>query len=278
MILIDLSQLLVASTFVSMKKTETEVDIKKLRHLILNSLRMYRKKYANEFGELVICCDGSLSWRRGIFPNYKAGRKTGREKSLLDWDQIFKTFNQLKKELRDTFPYKVIEVDTAEADDIIGTLVIHKRKPNERTMIISSDKDFLQLQREENVFQYSPIQKKLLNGIDPNEYLKEHILRGDTSDGIPNVLSNDNCIINGVRQTPLSKKNIELWKNGSLPSEYHNRHERNTELIDLRYTPQHLQDEILEQKHQEITGTRNLLPEYFKEHDLDILLHSIGDF
>ena len=278
MILIDLSQLLVASTFVSMKKTETEVDIKKLRHLILNSLRMYRKKYANEFGELVICCDGSLSWRREIFPNYKAGRKTGREKSLLDWDQIFKTFNQLKKELRDNFPYQVIEVDTAEADDIIGTLVLLERKDGERTLIISSDKDFLQLQREENVFQFSPIAKKLLNGIDPIEYLREHILKGDKSDGIPNVLSDDNCIITGVRQTPLTKKNIELWKNGTLPSEHHNRHERNTELIDLRYTPQYLQNEILEQKHQEVRGSRNLLPEYFKEHDLDILLHSIGDF
>ena len=278
MILVDLSQLLVASTFVSMKKTETEVDIKKLRHLILNSLRMYRKKYANEFGELVICCDGSLSWRREIFPNYKAGRKTGREKSFLDWDQIFKTFNQLKEELKDNFPYQVIQVDTAEADDIIGTLVLLERKDGERTLIISSDKDFIQLQREENVFQYSPIAKKLLNGIDPIKYLKEHILRGDKSDGIPNVLSNDNCIINGVRQAPLTKKNIELWKNGSLPREHHNRHERNTELIDLRYTPQHLQNEILEQKHQEVRGSRNMLPAYFKEHNLDILLKSIGDF
>ena len=57
MILVDLSQLLVASTFVSMKKGETEVDIGKLRHLILNSLSKYRKQYANEFDELVICCD-----------------------------------------------------------------------------------------------------------------------------------------------------------------------------------------------------------------------------
>jgi len=237
MILVDLSQLLVASTFVSMEKTETEVDIKKLRHLILNSLRMYRKKYVNEFGELVICCDGSLSWRREIFPYYKAGRKSGRKTSPLNWDQIFKTFNLLKEELRDNFPYQVVQVDTAEADDIIGTLVIRKRKPDERTMIISSDKDFIQLQREENVFQYSPIQKKFLNGIDPNEYLKEHILRGDKSDGIPNILSNVSCIVDGVRQTPLTKNLIEKWEEGGIPNEYTLRFEENTELIDLRYTP-----------------------------------------
>ena len=277
MILVDLSQLLVASTFVSMKKEETEVDIKKLRHMILNSLRMYRKKYANEFGELVICCDGSLSWRRELFPNYKAGRKTGREQSLLDWDQIFGCFDQLKQELRDNFPYQVMEIDTAEADDIIGTLVIRKRKPDERTMIISSDKDFIQLQREENVFQYSPIAKKLLNGIDPHEYLKEHILRGDKSDGIPNVLSSGSCIVDGIRQIPLTKKLIDELKK-KIPSEHALRFDENTELIDLRWTPWHLQNEILEQKQQKAKGSRNMLPAYFAEHNLETLTKHIGDF
>ena len=175
MILVDISQLLVASTFVSMKKGQTEVDMSQLRHMILNSLRMYRKKHANEFGELVICCDGSFSWRREMFPYYKAGRKKGRAVSPLNWSQIFQCFTQLRKELRTTFPYHVIEVDSAEADDIIGTLVLREREETERTLIISSDKDFLQLQREHDVFQFSPIAKKMLNGIDPQEYLKEHI-------------------------------------------------------------------------------------------------------
>ena len=278
MILVDLSQLLVASTFVSMEKTETEVDIKKLRHLILNSLRMYRKKYANEFDELIICCDGSLSWRREIFPNYKAGRKSGRETSSLDWNQIFECFNQLKKELKDNFPYQLIEVDTAEADDIIGTLVIRKRKPDEKTMIISSDKDFIQLQMNDNVFQFSPIAKKLLNGVDPKEYLEEHILRGDKSDGIPNVLSSGRCIVDGIRQLPMTKKLISEFKENGIPSEHTLRFEENTELIDLRWTPWHLQNEILEQKHKVLRGSRNKLPDYFAEHNLDTLMKNIGDF
>ena len=277
MILVDLSQLLVASTFMSMKKEETEVDIKKLRHMVLNSLRMYRKKYANEFGELVICCDGSLSWRREVFPNYKAGRKSIREESSLDWNQIYECFNQLKKELKDNFPYQLIEVDTAEADDIIGTLVIRKREPDEKTMIISSDKDFIQLQMNDNVFQFSPIAKKLLNGVDPKEYLEEHILRGDKSDGIPNVLSSGSCIVNGVRQTPLTKKHIDELKK-KIPSEHELRFDENTELIDLRYTPWHLQCRILEQKHQEAKGSRNMLPAYFIEHNLEALTKHIGDF
>ena len=261
----------------SMKKGEAEVDIKKLRHMILNSLRMYRKKHANEFGELVICCDGSFSWRREIFPNYKAGRKSGRETSPLNWGQIFGCFDQLKGELKDNFPYQLIQIDTAEADDIIGILVIRQRKEGERTLIISSDKDFIQLQREENVFQFSPIAKKFLNGVDPQEYLNEHILRGDKSDGIPNVLSSGSCIVNGVRQTPLTKKHIDELKK-KIPSKYALRFDENTELIDLRYTPWHLQLRILEQKHQEAKGSRNMLPAYFTEHNLDALMKNIGDF
>ena len=278
MILVDISQLFVASTFMSMKKEETEVDIKKLRYMILNSLRMYRKKYANEFGELVICCDGSLSWRKEIFPNYKAGRKTGREVSPLDWTQIFGCFDQLKKELKENFPYRLIQVDSAEADDIIGTLVIERRGSTSKVMIISSDKDFIQLQRYHDVFQYSPVAKKLLNGVDPEEYLREHILRGDKSDGIPNVLSSGNCIVDGIRQVPLTKKLLESWKHIPIPEEHNERFERNTTLVDLRYTPFHLQEKILDQYSKEPIGSRNILPAYLTEHNLETLIKNIGDF
>jgi len=278
MILVDISQLFVASTFMSMKKEETEVDIKKLRYMILNSLRMYRKKYANEFGELVICCDGSLSWRKEIFPNYKAGRKTGREGSPLDWTQIFGCFDQLKKELKENFPYRLIQVDSAEADDIIGTLVIERRGSTSKVMIISSDKDFIQLQRYHDVFQFSPVKKKLLNGVDPEEYLREHILRGDKSDGIPNVLSDDDCIVSGIRQVPLTQKLLESWKHIPIPEEHKTRVERNTALVDLRYTPFHLQEKILDQYSKEPVGSRNILPAYLTEHNLETLIKNIGDF
>ena len=278
MILVDISQLFVASTFMSMKKEETEVDIKKLRYMILNSLRMYRKKYANEFGELVICCDGSLSWRKDVFPYYKAGRKTGRETDNRDWTQIFGCFDQLKKELKENFPYRLIQVDSAEADDIIGTLVIERRGSTSKVMIISSDKDFIQLQRYHDVFQYSPVAKKLLNGVDPEEYLREHILRGDKSDGIPNVLSSGNCIVDGIRQVPLTKKLLESWKHIPIPEEHNERFERNTTLVDLRYTPFHLQEKILDQYSKEPIGSRNILPAYLTEHNLETLIKNIGDF
>ena len=278
MILVDLSQLLVASTFVSMKKGETEVDIKRLRHLLLNSLSKYRRQYVNEFGELVICCDGSLSWRKDVFPNYKMGRRTDREESPLNWNQIFGCFEQLKKELRETFPYKVLQINRAEADDIIGTLVMERRFSSPKTMIISSDKDFIQLQRYHDVFQYSPVAKKLLNGVDPEEYLREHILRGDKSDGIPNVLSDDDCIVSGIRQVPMTKKLIKSWKHIPMPEEHRERFERNTKLVDLRYTPYDLQKEILEQFDAKELGSRDKIPAYFTEHGLETLTKKIGDF
>ena len=276
MILIDVSQILFASATMSMKNGKTDIGI--VRHMTLNSIKKYRKDYFDEYGELVICCDGKHSWRREFFPQYKAMRKSGRETSSVDWSEIFEMFNQLKREIKENFPYRVIEVDTAEADDIIGTLIIRQREEGEKVLIVSSDKDFIQLQREENVSQYSPATKKFLNGVDPQEYLKEHILRGDKGDGIPNVLSDDNVIVDGIRQTPIRKKNLELWMNGSLPSEHTLRFERNTELIDLRYTPQNVQLKILEQKNTEPIGNRDKLPEYFKEHKLEVLEKHINDF
>ena len=276
MILIDMSQILFAAASMSMKNGKADINI--VRHMTLNSLKKYRKEYFDEYGELVICCDGKHSWRREFFPQYKAMRKSGREASSVDWGEIFEMFNQLKREIKENFPYRVIEVDTAEADDIIGTLIIRQREEGEKVLIVSSDKDFIQLQREENVFQYSPATKKFLNGVDPQEYLKEHILRGDKGDGIPNVLSGDNAIVDGIRQTPIRKKNLELWMNGSLPKEHAQRYERNTELIDLRYTPWDIQNKILEQKNQEPIGNRNLLPTYFEEHKLEVLEKHINDF
>ena len=276
MILIDLSQILFASASMSMKNGKVDINI--VRHMTLNSLKKYRKEHFDEYGELVICCDGKHSWRKEFFPQYKAMRKSGREASSVDWSGVFEIFNQLKEEIKENFPYRVIHVDTAEADDVIGTLVLRKRKEGEKTLIVSSDKDFIQLQMNDNVFQYSPTTKKFLNGVDPHEYLKEHILRGDKGDGIPNVLSGDNVIVDRIRQTPITKKNLEVWMNGSLPKEHSERYERNQELIDLRYTPFHLTCAILEQYEEEPKGSRNKLPAYFTENKLEVLSNHIRDF
>jgi len=279
MILIDLSQIMVASTMMSMGKDRTEVDIKMIRHMILNSLRMYRQKYHEEYGELVLCCDGRNSWRREHFPLYKAGRKTTRDSSSKDWTQIFESLDTIKSELKEYFPYKYIEVEAAEADDVIGVLA---KSWNEPIMIISSDKDFIQLQVKENVKQYSPITKKIVNDVNPAKYLKEHILRGDSSDGIPNFLSADDCIVEKIRQTPITKKKIELWIDQD-PEDFCNEEQlrnyhRNMKLIDLQYTPSNIANQVGKQFNEVPKGKRSGLLNFFIERKLNNLIESIGEF
>ena len=279
MILIDLSQIMVASTMMSMGKDRTEVDIEMIRHMILNSLRMYRQKYHVEYGELVLCCDGRNSWRREHFPLYKAGRKTTRDSSSKDWTQIFESLDTIKSELKEYFPYKYIEVEAAEADDVIGVLA---KSWNEPIMIISSDKDFIQLQVKENVKQYSPITKKIVNDTNPERYLKEHILRGDSSDGIPNFLSADDCIVEKIRQAPITKKKVELWIDQN-PEDFCNEEQlrnyhRNMKLIDLQYTPSNIVDQIGKQYDEIPKGKRSGLLNFFIERKLNNLIESIGEF
>ncbi len=282
MILVDLSQIMMACTVMSMEKGQTEAEMDFVRHMVLNSLRMYREKYNDEYGELVLCCDDMHSWRRDYFPQYKAGRRTTREESPLNWTQIFGCFNTLKSELREVFPYKVLQVEGAEADDIIGVLSRYSSITKQKTMIVSSDKDFIQL-HDKYVNQWSPVTKKLVNGIEPSQYLFEHILKGDKSDGIPNILSADDSIINGVRQKPITKKYIDNFVlhnaelNGRTDTEIRNFH-RNEKLIDLKHTPKELSDLIWNEYQKEPKGSRTNLLNFFVEKRLNNLIETVGDF
>ena len=282
MILVDLSQIMMACTVMSMEKGQTEAEMDFVRHMVLNSLRMYREKYNDEYGELVLCCDDMHSWRRDYFPQYKAGRRTTREESPLNWTQIFGCFNTLKSELREVFPYKVLQVEGAEADDIIGVLSRYSSITKQKTMIVSSDKDFIQL-HDKYVHQWSPVTKKLVDGIEPSQYLFEHILKGDKSDGIPNILSADDSIINGVRQKPITKKYIDNFVlhnaelNGRTDTEIRNFH-RNEKLIDLKHTPKELSDLIWNEYQKEPEGSRANLLNFFVEKRLNNLIETVGDF
>ena len=280
MILIDLSQIMVASTMMSMGKEESEVDIDMVRHMILNSLRMYRSKYYDEYGELILCCDGRHSWRREHFPQYKAARKSNRDADNRNWTQIFGCLDTIKSELKEFFPYKYLEIDEAEADDIIGVLA--RQSGAEKVMIISGDKDFIQLQTYKNVKQYSPITKKLVTAKNPYNYLKEHIMRGDSSDGIPNFLSSDNCIVDKIRQKPLSKKKVESWLGESpvdfCTEEQLRNYHRNMKLIDLQYTPLDIVDKIKQQFNEKPQGKRSGLLNFFVERKLNNLIQDIGEF
>ncbi len=281
MILIDMNQISVASVMMHLHLSKSkEVDENVVRHMILNSLRMYRTRFSSEFNELVLCYDSKHYWRRDYFPEYKSGRRKTREKSNHDWDAIFLCLNQIKDELRDNMPYKFLEIYGAEADDIIGALC---SEYSEEIMIISGDKDFIQLQKFPNVKQYSPITKKMVNGENPAGYLKEHIFRGDTSDGIPNVLSPDNTFTEGLRQKPLGKNKIASWMEHEFEDvapndEVKRNYQRNRKLIDLTYTPDELSMEIISTYKEAPFGDRSKILNYFMQNRLRNLTESIGEF
>jgi 5'-3' exonuclease len=286
MILVDMNQVTISNLMVQINQSKNkQVDEDLVRHMVLNSLRMYRSKFSEAFGELVLCYDSKKYWRREYFPNYKSNRKKDRAKSDLDWNTIFETLNAIRDEIRETFPYKVIEVEGAEADDCIAVICQHISKtPNEfeHILILSGDKDFIQLQKHNFVKQYSPVLKKFIKDIDPNIYIKEHVLKGDRSDGIPNFLSPDNTFVDEMRQKPMSKKKIAGWiehePEDVFNEEMMRNYQRNKTLIDLECIPEELTGRILEEYRMPPKGDRSKLLNYFINKRLRNLMNDIGDF
>jgi hypothetical protein len=248
MILLDYSQIALSNIIVQKLNDENMI-----RHMILNSIRMYNKKYRDEYGQMVICADGMNTWRKDYFPLYKAHRKKNRTESDQDWNEIFRILNLVRDEIKENLPYKVLHMEGLEADDVIGALAINTQEfgKNEPVMIISSDKDFIQLQKYSNVKQFSPIQKKMVSDPNPRSYMFEHIMRGDKGDGIPNVLSPDNAIMDDIRQSPMTKKKIEYWAENAdnlrdvMTSEEYRNYQRNKTLIDLSEIPTELQNNVI---------------------------------
>ena len=248
MILIDYSQIAISNIIVQRLNDENMI-----RHMILNSIRMYNKKYRDQYGEMVICADGMNTWRKEFYPFYKANRKKGREDSAEDWTEIFRILHLVRDEIRDYLPYKVIHMEGVEADDVIGTLVLQTQEFGmaEDIMIVSSDKDFIQLQKFGNVKQFSPIQKKLVTDSNPRTYLFNHIMRGDSGDGIPNVLSADDTFVSEKNQSPLRQARIDEWLESSdnlrevMDEDIYRNYQRNKKLIDLTDIPEDVQQSII---------------------------------
>ncbi len=281
MILVDLTQVLISGIMPQVQKTKDPVDEDLIRHMILNTLRFHIKNFKKEYGEVVLCCDNKDYWRKQIFPYYKAGRKKSREKSALDWNMIFNVLNKMKSELKENFPYKVIDVEHAEADDIIGTLVPLFAK-EEKIVILSSDGDFLQLQKYgKNVSQYNPVQKKYIKSENPTLELKLKILEGDKGDGIPNILSPGDVFVLGGKQKSLTKgikeKLIgESYENYTeIQKEYWS---RNQTLIDLSFIPEEIKRKIINTYEETKVPPRSKLLTYFIENKLKNLIDVIEDF
>lgn len=281
MIIVDFSQVIISTLMAQIgnhKNVKIEEDI--IRHMVLNAIRAHKVKFSPEFGEMVIACDDKNYWRKQIYPYYKANRKKERDASELDWNAVFQTLNKIRQEMKEFFPYKVIQVEHAEADDIIATLVkeYHMR---EKILILSGDKDFGQLQKYPNVKQYSPVLKKYITCTNPDLFLKEHIMKGDASDGIPNFLSADNVFVMGIRQSPVTVKKMSSWMLQE-PEQFCNEnmlrnYKRNQQLIDLECIPTEISEQVLEQYNTQ-KKDRSKLFNYFIEKRLKNLIDCVGDF
>ena len=282
MILIDLNQVLLAGLMAQIsgqKNLKLEEDL--VRHLVLNIIRGHVKQFRREYGEVVLCCDNKKYWRKEFFPFYKASRKKTREKSDLDWHLIFNILGNLKQELKDYFPYKSIDVDGAEADDIIGTLVPIYAGAENKILILSSDGDFLQLQIYKNVKQYNPTQKKFIKSENPAAELKEKIIKGDKGDGIPNMFSPSDCFVRDLRQKPITKGVLDKY----LKEDVNNYSEtdksnytRNATLIDLTFIPKEIKEKIINTYDETKPASRQKLLNYFIENKLKNLMDVIEEF
>lgn len=291
MIILDLNQVMIANIMALYGKhlSASPIEIDLFRSTTLNTIRSLKKKFEGKYGELIVATDGKRSWRKEVFPQYKANRKKTRDTSDIDWSLIFTNLNTVREELKDNFPYRVIHVETAEADDIIGTIVKYLSTNNtitENVLILSGDKDFIQLQKYNSgvkVDQYDPVNKKFITSDNPVSYMKEHILKGDTGDGVPNFLSPDNSFVDSIRQKPITKKNLEQWLSYSNPMDFCSgemlrNYKRNEMLIDLSNTPDQIKEKIIEDFNGQKGKDRTRIFNYMVKNKLKVLLESINEF
>lgn len=282
MIIFDFNQVAISNLMEQIGSSKVPVDESLVRHMILNTIRTYVKKFKETHGpEVVIACDNKNYWRREIFEHYKAGRKKARDASGHDWNTIFECLNKIRQELKDFSPYKVVEVETCEADDVIATLV-QKYSAHQKVMILSSDKDFAQLQRFPNVEQYSPILKKYIKEPFPLVQLKQLIIRGDKGDGIPNILSPDDVFVAGGRQKPITETKILKWMNEEptyfCQGEMLRNYIRNESLIDLMKIPESLKLNILAKYDESQGHTKQTFMNYMIANRLKNLIEVIDEF
>lgn len=286
MIIFDFSQVLISNIVVKYRdQPQDAIDENLIRHVSLDYILNYVKKFRNSYGdEIVFATDAKSYWRRDAFQYYKASRAKQRQKSKFDWTTIYNTITLLKKEFSGVLPYKVIDVDKAEGDDIIAVLTKMSSNAGRKTLIISSDMDFIQLQKYPQVEQFSPKKKGFLEVDDPDAYLREHIIRGDEDDGIPNILTRDDIYVTEGRSKSLTTKNLTEWVTHENHEDYCTSDElrrnfaRNRMLIDFNYIPVEVSNSILNEYSTVEVGNKKKLMNYVFDKGLSGLLEKVGDF
>jgi len=279
MIIIDYNGIAIGS--IASQKLDPDENL--IRHTILNQIRLYRSRFIKEYGEVVIVADGGENWRKVVFPQYKAKRKATRDDKKEYWDEVFRITSMILRELIDNFPYKVMHIWGCEADDVIAQLAYNTQEFGnyEPVMIVSADHDFKQLQKFDNIKQYSPLTKKFVEEENPLLYLQEHILKGDAGDGVPNVLSDDNVFVEGRRQSSLSakKKQTLLQDPEAMGADIYRNYQRNKMLVNLNSCPDPIKKDIINKfESQDQGGNRGKVFPYLVEKKCTLLLEVVEEF
>lgn len=277
MIIVDYSGLAIAG-IMSQLKGSKEIEVDLARHFLLNMIRSINSKHRNEYGELILAIDSRKYWRKEVFPYYKANRKKARDESGFDWAGLFNAMQTIKEELVETFPYKVIEVERAEADDIIGALCKEYGNTNEKILIVATDSDYNQLLHYMNVNQLCPLKGKMVQA-NAKEALINKIIKGDKKDGVPSIKQDDNALVLGTRAPPINQAFIaELKAMKDDHGKYERNWKRNEQLLDLEYIPDDLYNEIIKSVNEYPVKNKAGLMDYFAKHKLRNLFDKLHDF
>lgn len=296
-ILIDFSQVVLSSCYAYSKELSVSHADKEnakniVRHVILNQLRYYNAKYREHYGKLIVCCDGKNYWRKEYFKFYKESRKKARAEDDMDWKLIFEIVSESIEDLKENFMFPVIKVQRAEGDDVIAILSKYFQNNemvedgfflhSQDILVVSSDKDLVQLQKYPNVKQLSPRTKHLVEEGNPLVYLHEKVIRGDRGDGIPSIINDEDLYVTDKKATPLTKKKFSILCESGYDKcddvKIKERWKMNRMLIDFDYIPADVETAILESYKEPIKGNRVKIFNYMLKHNLHQLLNLISDF
>lgn len=279
------------------------------RFVIMERLADILAKYKGKYGpEVVLACDASgRYWRKDEFKYYKARRKAGRDQfNTIDWPAVFDFKDRILEDMRTFSAFKVVEVPRAEGDDVAAVLALEYGHA-QPILIVSRDKDYTQLMQYGNISIHCPDKNRLLAAPkNPQADLLEHIIRGDTVDDIPNVLSDDNVFVtDGLRQVTMTakryqylvdvpvcswddpeviqarlapKKPADLSRDIDIMSKAKANMTRNQNLIDLRMVPDDLRQSILDKYNEPVKrGPRGMF-DYFYKYSLTRLMDKVSYF
>jgi len=201
-------------------------------HILFNKYNNLFKTYGN----LIICHEGknSLNWRRKIYNDYKRNRdKSKQEQSYLDLKKAF----PIIEDVLNLYPTKQIKIDEMEADDVMYALAIEFASKGEDVLVISTDKDMIQLKNHyDNIDVYSPMKKMFYKAI-PNIVMEKAIC-GDSSDNIPGIYR--------VGPKTLEKMLLDknLWKK-KMANGNQKLYESFTQIVDLSKFPKEKHEEAV---------------------------------